>query len=133
MPLPHFTQATSAHVPLEPVFANLFTVIVEDVNGNSLVELDHTFFAYEKIVFGKDSFLKLHYCLCENRNIFDLVAGIKKVTVTGENKMGFIYLRQIFFVEFVNYALAQNYNDDGLLNIAFQYKIIESDTLWYDK
>lgn len=132
MSLPHFSNSKSVTEPVEPIFAKLFEVVMENSKGETLDDLYFSFSAYEKVVYGKEPFIKLHFHLNENRNTFEIVADIKKVTVTGSNKSGHIYLRQIFMVEFIDYSLAQNYEDDGLLHVTFHYKILDQDLNWYD-
>jgi len=132
MPLPHFTNVNSVMDPIEPIFAKLFEVVMENSKGELLDDLTFSFYAYEKVVYGKEPFIKLHFYLNENRNVFEIVADIKKVTVTGTNKQGHVYLRQIFMTEYVNYSLAQNYEDDGILHVTFHYKILDQDINWYD-
>ena len=125
-------EAYSKTVSIEPVYSNLFDVISENSKGETLDDIYLSFVGYEKILFGRETFIKLTFGLAENRRIFDCVADVKKITVNGNSKNGDVYLKQIFIVEYVNYTLAQDYNVDGLLNVTFQYKILDQEVMEYD-
>lgn len=131
MHLPTFIPHVSGE-NIEPIFANIFEIHLENSNADPLDELFFSFYAYEKIVFGKEPFIKLHFSLCENRNIIEKVSDVKKISIEGHNKKGHLYLKQIFMVEYVDYMISQNYNDDGILSISFQYKILDQEVIFHD-
>lgn len=118
--------------PIESIYANLFEIILENSKGETIDDVQYHFFAYEKIVYGKDPFLKLHFNLVEGKNVYNLATDIKKITVNAHKANGHCYLTQIFLVEYLNYGLCQNIGDATPLNISFQYKVLDQDVQWHD-
>ena len=125
-PLPKNFQA----VEFEPVFANLFEVMVQNTKGDFLNDYCMSFYAYEKVFFGKDGYVKLHYNINEKVNLFSQVKDIKNIEVSCHNKTGYVYLKQSFCVEYIGHSMAQNYNDENLLNICFHFKILDEEINW---
>lgn len=130
--LPHF-QETILGTPVTPLYSNLFNVIFFTEKGDEITDMLYHFFSYEKVVFGREPFIKTHYLLTEeNLKIFDISKEICHIQVESHNAKGTMYLQQKFEVRYHDYQIFQNVNDENLQNITFIYKIIDQETSWTD-